>query len=212
MKRTILLLTLLVLTMSVHAQSRYCMSFGDYLADKWYTLDHLQLEYRSDRKAYWNGGANYKPVTGDKKTDKLLKKEARLIQHHDTLYINCHQLSCDGVAFGNWYARTIIFENDYFLFVAPNVKTKQKVSNVTFMFGAIGGTIAATASRKDYLCYVFNPATEMVEALDKDVMVRLLESQPDLQAEYEKADPKHKCRADVVIPFLQRLGLIERGE
>ena len=67
------------------AQSRYALSFSDYMDGKFTALENLTIESRSQSKRFWNGGADFKPKTGDKKTDKLLKKEVKYIIHQDTL-------------------------------------------------------------------------------------------------------------------------------
>ena len=82
--KLIVLLQCLLLQLQVGlAQSRYCLSFGDQIAGVWHPIENLQLEYRSGNKTLWNGGASFKPVTGDKKMEKLLKKYADLINSND---------------------------------------------------------------------------------------------------------------------------------
>ena len=61
-------------------------------------------------------------MTGDSKTDKTLKKDACLIMHNDSLYINCRGLTCQGVVFGNWYAPAYVFDRDYPHFIAPSIE------------------------------------------------------------------------------------------
>ena len=86
------------------AQSRYALSFSDYMDGKFTALENLTIESRSKSKRFWNGGADFKPETGNKETDKLLKKDVKYIIHQDTLYVNCRQLRYQGCKFGNWYA------------------------------------------------------------------------------------------------------------
>ena len=42
----------------------------------WHPLEQMEFEYRSGNKSLWWGGANYKPITGNKETDKILKKKS----------------------------------------------------------------------------------------------------------------------------------------
>lgn len=206
-KNIILIISMLLTCLSASAQSGYFLSFLDYFNDTWQPLDTLQMEQRNSGKFWW-GGCDIKPVTGNKKTDKLLKKKARLICHADSLYINCRQLSCQGVRFGNWYAPAYIYERDYFLFIAPSFKSRQRISNIAFMFGAVGGVIATSTSKHDYMCYVFNPGTELVEPVDKTMMERLLEEYPELHAKLMQVKSKERYTPEVVMPILQELGLI----
>lgn len=213
MKQTILLFMLLTAGLSGSAQSRYCLSFSDYVAGTWYPLNQLRLEYRSGNKSLWHGGANYKPVTGDSKTDKTLKKDARLIMHHDSLYINCRQLTCQGIQFGNWYAPACVFDRDYFLFTAMSIKAKKATASSALMFGIIGGAVAAAKHKDEYMCYIFYPNAETVKPVDRQMMYQLLEDHPDLRSNYDdEAGDNADCSPATVIPILQKLGLIDVPE
>ena len=48
------------------AQSRYALSFSDYMDGKFTALENLTIESRSKSKRFWNGGADFKPETGNK--------------------------------------------------------------------------------------------------------------------------------------------------
>ncbi|MBR1934398.1 MAG: hypothetical protein IJ841_12050 [Prevotella sp.] len=211
MKKTITIICcLLLLSLSSHAQQGYyCLSFADYLINKWQPLDKLRTEHRSGSQKFWNGGASIKPTTGNKQIDKMLKNEAKLIKYRDSLYVNCHELSCHGTSLGNWYAPAFIYERDYFLFIAPSYKAAQHVGGMAFAFGLIGGSIAASKAKDDYLCYILNPSTETVEAVDKQMMQRLLAHRPDLQARLKNVNKKQRYSPEVILPILQSLGLVE---
>ena len=206
----IIVCALLLFSLSSKAQgSYYCLTFADYLIDKWQTLDTLQLERRTDGDKFWHGGASIKPTTGDKQMDKVLKKQARLIRHRDSLYINCNELACKGQSFGNWYAPAFIFERDYLLFIAHNYKSMKRVSNMSFSFGLIGGALTAATTKNDYLCYVFNPSTETVEPVDKNMMPQLLKDRPDLLEQLSKVKSKQRYSPEIILPILKQLGLVE---
>ena len=95
----ILGLMLLLFATTSFAQSRYALSFSDYMDGKFTALENLTIESRSKSKRFWNGGADFKPETGNKETDKLLKKDVKYIIHQDTLYVNCRQLRYQGCKF-----------------------------------------------------------------------------------------------------------------
>jgi len=207
---TAIICGLLFLSLCSKAQgSYYCLSFADYLIDKWQPLDTLQMERRTDGDKFWHGGANIKPTTGDKQMDKMLKKQARLIRHRDSLYINCSELACKGQSLGAWYAPAFVYERDYFLFIAPNYKSMQRVSNMSFSFGLIGGALTRAATKNDYLCYVFNPSTETVEPVDEKLMQRLLKDRPDLLERLSKIKFKQRYSPEVILPILKDLDLME---
>lgn len=92
---------LLLFATASFAQSRYALSFSDYMDGKFTALENLTIESRSKSKRFWNGGADFKPETGNKETDKLLKKDVKYIIHQDTLYVNCRQLRYQGCKFGD---------------------------------------------------------------------------------------------------------------
>lgn len=211
MKKNICLLFFLILSLSGKAQDGYCLSFGDYQSNIWHTVENLRFEYRSGNKSLWHRGASFKPVTDDKKTDKILKKEARLILYHDSLYINCRGLSYQHTKFGNWYAPACIFSHEYFLFTALSTKAIKQTAYSSMMFGVIGGAIAASKYKEDYMCYVFYPNSNTVEAVDQKMMNQLLEDHPILKEQYAKVDEVQQHAPETVIPILQELGLINES-
>ena len=44
------------------AQSRYALSFSDYMDGKFTALENLTIESRSKSKRFWNGGADQRQV------------------------------------------------------------------------------------------------------------------------------------------------------
>ena len=208
--RATLLLCFLLQMPAVWSQSRYCLSFADQLADVWYPIENLQLEYRSGNKTLWNGGASFKPVTNDKKLDKLLKKDAVLIMHNDSLFINCYGSRYKNTPFGYWYAPACPYEDTELLFVAMNYKAINKTNNMAAAFGIIGGAIAASSSSHDFMCYVFHPGSETTEVIDRQFMLGLLEGHDDLSADYQKLSKKESHSPLVVLPILRQLGLIKK--
>lgn len=125
------------------AQSRYALSFSDYMDGKFTALENLTIESRSQSKRFWNGGADFKPKTGDKKTDKLLKKEVKYIIHQDTLYVNCRQLRYEGCRFGSWYAPGFRFGTNKICFIGTKIGKKQ-------ISEAVAGGYALRCHRRGY--------------------------------------------------------------
>ena len=209
MKQALLLLFFLPLTLTVKAQSGYCLTFDEYEADTWHPLSQLELKYRSGNKSLWYGGATYKPTTGDSQTDNVLKKQARLIRHKGSLYLNCHGLSCVGRKFGNRYATAYVFDRDYFLFTALSIQSASDVKDTAKMFGLIGGAVAAYAHKDDFMCYILFPRSGIVEPIDQLMMDMLLEGHPDLLAALGEANEDIRFSPQTIIPLLRQVGLIE---
>lgn len=208
-RRLIILLSLLLQLQASKAQSSYCLSFADQLAGVWHPIENLQLEYRSGNKTLWNGGASFKPVTGDKKLDKILKKDAVMIMHNDSLYINCINLQYKRTAFGNWYAPACAYDDTEFLFIAMSYKAIQKTQNMAMAFGVIGGALMASSSSHDFMCYVYHPSSETVEAIDREFMLNLLEGHEAMKTDYLKLNKKECYGPLVVLPLLRQLGLVK---
>lgn len=209
MRKVLLFFALMAASLSGRAQSAYCASFGDYQSGAWISLDTLRMTLRSTGDIVWSGGADYKPDTGDAKTDKLLKKKARVIQHRDSLYVNCRGLKCKAMLFGNWYAPATVFDRDYILLVAKSLQAQESGHRSAVLFGAIGAAISLSSNKDNYQCYVLYPATEVVEPVDRDMIEPLLQDHPTWLKQYQELDKRSAYSPDVVLPLLQKLGLID---
>ena len=213
MKKTILAIIIMLTSVVSMAQSRYCMSYLDYLTNTWYPLERLEFENRSGERSLWFGGGFIIPKTGERATDKLLKKKARFIIHNDSLYVNCRGLSVKGVNFGNWYSPASVYDKQYFLFTAMSIKSRGNTASAAFMFGIMGGAIAASMYKESYQCYLLKPSNAddaFVEPIDEDYMLKLLEGHDDILAEYKAASKEQNSYSpNVVIPILKKLGLVK---
>ena len=216
MKKILLSLFLFASSYPVcEAQNKYCLSFTDYMTDIWHPLEQMEFEYRSGNKSLWWGGSNYKPITGDKETDKILKKKARFLMHNDSLYVKCRGLTAKGNVFGNWYSSACVYDKDRFLFIALSTKSRSKTAGAALMFGVLGGAIAASLNDDDYQCYILTPTSTddaIVKPIDEKFILELLEGHEDLQAEYQAIEnKKQRYSPNVVIPILKKLGLVKSG-
>ena len=209
---TLFFLALLPLTVSAKGGSAYCLSYADYRQNAWQPIEQLDMHYRSGMTSLWWGGASFMPKTNNSKTAKILEKKARFIVHHDSLYINCRHLSYERIRLGNWYAPAFVFDRHYFVLIALNYEALRHSSQTAYMFGIIGAAIAAASSKDDYICYFYNPLSETIEPIDQLFMEKLFIDAPELEAEYNAIPLESTNKPETIIPLLQRLGLIERGE
>ena len=214
MKKVLLSLLLFASSYPVcEAQNKYCLSYTDYMNNIWHSLEQLEFEYRSGNKSLWWGGANYKPITGDKETDKILKKNARFLIHNDSLYVNCRGFAVKGLKFGNWYSSACVYDKDQFLFIALSTKSRSNTAGAAMMFGVLGGAIAASSNDDDYQCYILTPTSTddaIIKPIDEKYMLELLEGHEDLQAEYQAIEKKkQRYSPKVIIPILKKLGLVK---
>ena len=87
------LMSLLMLTsVSLKAQCRYCNSYEDYVAGRWQPLDTVYFDQHTKSHQVWWGGSDFTLKTGDKVLDKMLKKEVFAVMQADTIYVNCRRL------------------------------------------------------------------------------------------------------------------------
>ena len=194
------------------AQSRYALSFSDYMDGKFTALENLTIESRSQSKRFWNGGADFKPKTGDKKTDKLLKKEVKYIIHQDTLYVNCRQLRYEGCRFGSWYAPGFRFGTNKICFIGTKIGKKQISEAVAggMLFGAIGGAIVASKQLKNKVCYLIESDSKKVKLITINNMRTILLNYPEYSQEYNALSEEKKESAIIVIEYLIKAGLLMR--
>lgn len=211
MKQLTIFICLIVTAVAGQAQPcRYCLNAADYLNDIWHpTPGALQMKHRSKGQAIWFGGATYRPYSGQKPTDKLLKKQALFIVHHDSLYINCRHLNCQGIKFGNWYAPAFVFDRDYVLFAAPSIKNRQDATMAGFFFGIAGAATVALSSSDDFCCYIYNPSTGLSELIDESLLRRLIGERFDLQDALDQTELKRRLLPETVLPLLRKAGLLE---
>ena len=78
------LMSLLMLTsVSLKAQCRYCKTYEDYVAGRWQSLDTIYFDQHSKSHQVWWGGSDFTLKTGDKALDKMLKKEVFAVMQAD---------------------------------------------------------------------------------------------------------------------------------
>lgn len=194
--KKVLLFLLLVLSLSANAEgARYCLSYQDYLDNKWVNVDSIEVVIHSRGHQFWVGGNDYKFVTGDKATDKILKSKAFLVEWRDSLYINCKKLSVKGGGkFGSGYNKAQKFKDDGILFTSERIGAAMTGGQtVGMMFGLIGGIAATNDIMKYPICYLItkdnalsagDKKMHVFPLIDKYMEV-LLAEQPEALATYK---------------------------
>ena len=122
-------------------------------------------------------------------------------------------MKVEGNMLGNWYSSAMAYDRGRFLFIALSTNARSNTAGAAFMFGLIGGAIAASTNNDNYQCYVLSPTSAedaFVEPIDEKFMLKLLEGHDDLLAEYKAASKEQNCYSpNVVIPILKKLGLVK---
>lgn len=211
-KRIFLVLALVTAALSTTmAQTRYCLSYEDFKNDKWINLeDSVWMEERTKSQKFWSGGGNFKFTTGNKDTDELLKKEARLIIYEGKMYVNLRKLRAKGITFGSHYAQAYRYAEDKVCFIAPR-KTSNAVIMGSVLGGAIGGAIAVSADLNENpeVCYIMDSNEKKVKQIKAKEMSALLAESTLGPGLYETYDKASKESAEVVIRQLKKLGLLK---
>lgn len=211
-KRIFLVLALVTAALATTmAQTRYCLSYEDFKNDKWINLeDSVWMEERTKSQKFWSGGGNFKFATGNKDTDELLKKEARLIIYEGKMYVNLRKLRAKGITFGSHYAQAYRYAEDKVCFIAPR-KTSNAVIMGGVLGGAIGGAIAVSADLNENpeVCYIMDSNEKKVKQIKAKEMSALLAESTLGPGLYETYDKASKESSEVVIRQLKKLGLLK---
>ncbi len=93
MKKIVMMLLVSCLPLIGQAQvAKCCMSYADYIADKWTPIDSLTKGRTLRVPQIKNEYGDYRIKTGDKQVDKILKKEVFAVKFGNQLYVNCRNL------------------------------------------------------------------------------------------------------------------------
>lgn len=218
MKR-ILSMVLLLMTITAHAQNKYCCSYEEFVNNQWESLNYIEANTHSKSHQLWWGGNDYKFTTGDNATDKILKKQAFAVMIGDTLYLNCRNLRFDGANFGNGYTKAKRIGKRSLLIVnrinGKNVNSS--VNTASFFFGIIGGAIAASDVMKTQVCYVISSGAGSngkigIRMIDDNLMDQMLADHNELRYKYyDERDGEKRMLAKHIIPILEEAGLFNQA-
>ena len=115
MKKSIFVLAMFwCMTLMAQAEvAKYCMTYADFVAGNWQSVNELTqgrskqaCRLKSNKKQFWFR-------TGDKASDKVLKKEAFAVMYGDQLYVNCRNLRVNGHSLDiKGYTQAVRYDND----------------------------------------------------------------------------------------------------
>ena len=203
-------------SLGAFSQSCYFNTYEEFVAGQYQTIDTVILSSRSKNRQKWWGGNDFTIATGDKATDKILKKNAFAVVHNDTTYVNCRKLRHDKIPFGNGYVQARRIGNRSLIFVNRmcDKETSIKASTMSLMFGAIGGLAMASQIENQQVCYVISQGEGSkdyinVLLLDDNLIENMLKGKETLLDEYyaEKKVTKRRL-AKHIIPILEKAGYL----
>ena len=207
MKEILVIFTYLMVTMTMQAQAKYCDREADFVGRKWKEMPNVKIVYKKTN----NYDCDIAFETGDKETDKFLKKSNLFIMWEDSLYINTSRVM-QNVGNFDGYAKAIVLTDDRFFFISPKI-VPVVVSG--YRGGFIGGALTGIAigvmreAASVAPCYIYNMLTSSSHVIDKDYMKKLLKNSPDLWKQYKKEKRKEQQDPEVIKEYLWKVGLIE---
>lgn len=214
-KRWLCAMMLLTMVTAVNGQCRYCNTHEDFLEGRWTELDTVYCETFSKSQQMWWGCNDYAFTTGDKDTDKILKKKAFVVMKDDTLYVNCRNLRYDKDRFGSGYTKAKRIGQRSLLFVNRAIGSDIRENHMlaAFMFGAIGSAIDSHSQMKHQVCYVISWGADekgriSIRMINDDLMEQMIGYHNSLNDEYfSEKDASKRVLAEHVIPILEKAGL-----
>jgi len=231
MKKLVLMMMVSCLpTMMMAQPAKYCMTYSDYKAHNWNTIESL-VNGRSEMIPQIKmDESDIKVKSGDKEVDRILKKEVFAITFGKQLYVNCRNLRCKDIILDTQnYVQAYPYAGNKLLIAVYHINNGAFLmglgADVASVFTPIGPSIAlrstSTAlwlSRKkldSHRCYLIDTdANEKgrypVTRIDDDFMAKLLANDAHLLARYNAVSNKRdRQSASNVLAVLTEKGLVE---
>ena len=231
MKKLIVMMMVSCLPMMMMAQpAKYCMTYSDYKTPNWNTIESL-VNGRSEMIPQIKmDETDYKVKSGDKATDRILKKEVFAISFGKNLYVNCRNLRCKDIILDTQqYVQAYPYAGNKLLIAVYHINDGAFLlglgADVASIFTPLGPSIALqTASTalwlnrsklNSYRCYLIDTdANEKgryaVTRIDDAYMTKLLSDDAHMLARYNAVSSKRERQsASNVLAVLSEKGLVE---
>ena len=231
MKKFLLLMMVSCLpTMMIAQPAKYCMTYSDYKTHNWNTIESL-VDGRSEMLPQIKmDETDYKVKSGDKATDRILKKEVFAISFGKNLYVNCRNLRCNDIILDTQqYVQAYPYAGNKLLIAVYHINDGAFLlglgADVASVFTPIGPSIALKSASaalwlnrsklNSYRCYLIDTdANEKgrypVTRIDDDYMTNLLSDDAHMLARYNAVSSKRdRQSASNVLAVLTEKGLVE---
>ncbi len=230
-KNVFMIMVLCCVSLMTKAEvAKYCMSYADYVAGNWKSVDEL-TEGRTNQVCQLKSDDHcvyFK--TGDKASDEILKKQAFAVMYGNQLYVNSRNLRYNdipletskyiqAVPYGDDKLCVMTYKTNGLLALADVgcLASSIFVSNNWVSLGLLGGSIGAGIANNclsDYACYLIDsnanakgktPITRINDAF----MENLLSDDASLLGKYMAIKSKHNRQSAAnVLPILMEKGLV----
>ena len=215
--RRLLLGVLLLTAINVNGQCCYCNTYEDFLEGRWEKLDTVYCNSHSKSRQLWWGGNDFTLTTGDVATDRILKKDAFVVMHADTLYVNCRNLVLEKTRFGSGYTKAKRIGRQSLLFVNRIIGSDAagQAMGARYVLGAIGGALVAADQMKQQVCYVISWGPEEgklipIRLVDDELVDKMVTRKDLIREYYSETNKQKRILADHVMPILEKAGLFEQ--
>ena len=233
MKKNVFVLALFCfVSMMANAEvAKYCMSYEDFVADNWKSLDELtagRTKQVCQIKSGDHGVFYFK--TGDKQSDKVLKKEAFAVMYGQQLFVNCRNLRNNVGLETSKYVQAVRYDKDKLCLLA--FKTDGVTAVAAFGTAAVGLFAGNTATRLGFTstsialgianeslsnlkCYLLDGTVNQegktaITRINDDFMDQLLVNDTPLLERYKAVKAKHNRQSAAnILPILMEKGLVE---
>ena len=234
MKKNVFVLALFCfVSMMANAEvAKYCMSYEDFVADNWKSLDELtagRTKQVCQIKSGDHGVFYFK--TGDKQSDKVLKKEAFAVMYGQQLFVNCRNLrSANSGLETSKYVQAVRYDKNKLCILA--FKTDGVTAVAAFGAAAAGLFAGNTTTRLGWTttsvafgiinsdlsnlkCYLVDSGANeegktAITRINDEFMEKLLADDSALLERYNAIKAKHNRQSAAnILPILMEKGLVE---
>ena len=197
-KSFVMCIMLALVSISLEAQTRYCLSYEDFKNNKWIKIEDSELSgIRSSVTTYYTGRFEINITHSNKTIDKILNTEARFIIHNGTMYANLYRLRYPKGRrlFGKHYVPAYRYDENKVCFIAPQSITIKSITKLD-----------RTVTN---VCYIIDSDDLNVKQLKAEEVRALLEKSPYGLGTYDSYEQESKESADIIIPQLKKLDLLK---
>ena len=141
MKKNVFVLALFfIVSMMANAEvAKYCMSYDDFVAGNWKSVDELtagRTQQVCQMKSGDHGVFYFK--TGDKQSDELLKKDAFAVMYGQQLFVNCRNLRYKDVSLEtSKYVQAVRYDKDKLCIMSYRTDGLTALASVGTLVGGI---------------------------------------------------------------------------
>ena len=227
LRRAALVLVVLPMVCNVCARSRYCLTYDDFMADKWIEIPEVTLDARTEGTKFWWGGSDYNLETGDEGIEKILKKKAFVVMKDSMLLLNTHNLKFEGTRMGNGYTEAKYIGKGKLFFTNNSIDRGGNSSNAAFAGALVGGVVVGIAAgaavhanqMRNVSCYTVSHGSydnkghiNVRLVNDTQMSIWLMNHQQLYDLYMSEKKENNRLRASHIVPILEKAGILPEGE